>query len=117
VVFLISDFLDDGYLPALRSVNRRHDVVAVQITDERERALTESGLLMLEDAETGETRLVDTTSEAFRRAAATASEQQDKALLSGLRSAGIDVVRVDATRSVVDPLLAFFRMRERRQRR
>lgn len=117
VVFLISDFLDEGYLPALRSVNRRHDVVAVQITDERERAFPDSGLLMLEDAETGETRLVDTGSAAFRDAALATVSAQEKALLSSLRSAGIDVVRVDATRSVVDPLLAFFRMRERRQRR
>lgn len=117
VVFLISDFLDEGYLPALRSVHRRHDVVAVQITDSRERDLPDTGLLMLEDAETGETRLLDTGSAVVRAAAGSAVSAQDRALLSGLRSAGIDVMRIDATRSVVDPLLAFFRMRERRRRR
>lgn len=117
VVFLISDFLDEGYLPALRSVHRRHDVVAVQITDARERDLPDTGLLMLEDAETGETRLLDTESAAVRTAATSTVTAQDRALLSGLRSAGIDVMRIDATRSVVDPLLAFFRMRERRRRR
>ncbi|MBL9008454.1 MAG: DUF58 domain-containing protein [Myxococcales bacterium] len=117
VVFLISDFLDEGYLPALRSVNRRHDVVAVQITDDRERTLPAAGLLMLEDAETGEARLIDTGSPQVRQIASAAAQGQDAALLSSLRSAGIDVMRVDATRSVVDPLLAFFRMRERRQRR
>ncbi len=117
VVFLISDFLDEGYLPALRSVNRRHDVVAVQITDERERTLPAAGLLMLQDAETGEARLIDTGSPQVRQIASVVAQGQDAALLSSLRSAGIDVMRVDATRSVVDPLLAFFRMRERRQRR
>lgn len=117
VVFLVSDFLDEDYLPALRSVNRRHDVVAVWVGDEREQSFPDSGLVMLEDAETGETRLVDTGSAAFRDAASSVGSAREKTVVSSLRGAGIDVVRIDATRSVVDPLLAFFRMRERRQRR
>jgi uncharacterized protein (DUF58 family) len=51
VIFLISDFLDEGYLDAIRIVNRRHDVVCVHVTDERELAFTRAGLLTLEDAE------------------------------------------------------------------
>jgi uncharacterized protein (DUF58 family) len=117
VLFLISDFLDEGYLPALRSSNRRHDVVSVLMTDAREQEFLDSGLLTLEDAETGERRLVDTSSAAFRSAAAEAATARVKSLESSLRGAGIDLLRIDATRSVVEPLIAFFRMRERRQRR
>ncbi len=117
VLFLISDFLDEGYLPALRSANRRHDVVAVHITDARELFFEDSGLLSLEDAETGQKQLVDTGSAAFRKAMAEVAAARQKTLISQLRSAGIDLVHIDATRSVIDPLLAFFRMRERRQRR
>lgn len=117
VLFLISDFLDEGYLPALRSANRRHDVVSVLIADERELHMPNSGLLTLEDAESGERRLIDTGSAAFREAVEGAAAQRKKALETSLRGAGIDLVRIDATRSVVEPLLAFFRMRERRQRR
>jgi uncharacterized protein (DUF58 family) len=117
VLFLISDFIDEGYLPALRSTSRRHDVVSVLMTDERELVPGDCGLLTLRDAETGEQRLIDTSSVAFQKAAAEAGRARIKSLESSLRSAGIDLVRIDATRSVVDPLLAFFRMRERRQRR
>lgn len=117
VLFLISDFIDEGYLPALRSASRRHDVVSVLMTDERELTLGDCGLLTLQDAETGEQRLIDTSSAAFQKAAAEAGRARLKSLEGSLRSAGIDLVRIDATRSIVDPLLAFFRMRERRQRR
>lgn len=117
VVFLISDFLDEGYLPALRSVNRRHDVVAVLVGDEREADFPATGLLTLEDAETGATQTYDTSTPAFRAALAMGAAGRQKQLESSLRGAGIDLVRIQANRSVVDPLLAFFRMRERRQRR
>lgn len=117
VLFLISDFIDEGYLPALRSASRRHDVVSVLMTDERELQLGDCGLLTLKDAETGEQRLIDTSSAAFQKDATEAARARIKSLEGSLRSAGIDLVRIDATRSVVEPLLAFFRMRERRQRR
>ncbi len=117
VVFLISDFLDEGYLPALRSVNRRHDVVAVLVGDERESSFPRTGLLTLEDAETGATQTYDTSSAAFQEALTVAAAGRQRQLEAALRGAGIDLVRIDARRSVVDPLLAFFRMRERRQRR
>ncbi len=117
VLFLISDFLDEGYLDVLRSANRKHDVVAVRITDQRETAIENTGLLTLEDAETGERRLVDTQSEEFRAALEAHATARTDALNRDLRSSGIDVVTIDATRSVVDPLLAFFRMREKRIRR
>jgi uncharacterized protein (DUF58 family) len=117
VLFLISDFLDEGYLDVLRSANRKHDVVAVRITDQRETGIENTGLLTLEDAETGERHLVDTQSDEFRMALEAHARARTDALNRDLRSAGIDVVTIDAARSVVDPLLAFFRMREKRIRR
>src|SRR5215510_5489115 len=62
VMFLISDFLDVGYLPVLRHAHRKHDVVSVLITDPREAEMPPAGLVTLEDAETGRTRVVDTAS-------------------------------------------------------
>ncbi len=117
VLFLISDFLDDGYLDALRGANRKHDVVAVRVTDRRESEFQGAGLVMLEDAETGERRLVDTGSPALRAALAQDADARTEALHRRLRGSGIDVVSIDATGSVVEPLLAFFRMREKRIRR
>lgn len=117
VLFLVSDFIDEGYLPVLRSANRRHDVVAVRIVDRRERELEPAGLIALEDAETGATHLLDSRSARVRAALSRQADERAAALDSALRSSGIDAVEIDAAAPVIEPLLAFFRMRQRRLRR
>jgi uncharacterized protein (DUF58 family) len=117
ILFLISDFLDEDYLGALRTANRRHDVVAVQVSDQRETAAAGVGLVTLEDAESGQLRVVDTGSASFRARYGEHAARRAAALESELRAAGVDLMRIDAHRSVVDPLLAFFRMRQKRLRR
>jgi len=117
VLFLVSDFLDQDYLSALVAANRRHDVVCVHIGDERERALAPAGLITFEDAETGARQLVDTSSPVFQAAMAEASRAREAALAAELGAAGIDLIRIEANRPVIDPLLGFFRARERRLRR
>jgi len=117
VLFLISDFLDDGYLQVLRHANRKHDVVAALITDPREAEMPPAGLVTLEDAETGRLRLVDTRSASFRKELAARAKGRQDALRDQLRATGMDLVVFDASGSMVDPLLRFFRERERRLRR
>ena len=116
VLFLISDFLDDGYLQVLRHANRKHDVVAALITDPREADMPPTGLVTLEDAESGKTRLVDTRSRAFRDELAQRATTRRTSLSNQLRATGMDLVVFDASESMVDPLLRFFRERERRLR-
>jgi uncharacterized protein (DUF58 family) len=117
VLFLISDFLDDGYLQVLRHANRKHDVVAALITDPREATMPAAGLVTLEDAESGRTRLIDTRSEEFRRELAAGAERRARDLKDQLRATGMDLIVLDASASMVDPLLRFFRERERRLKR
>jgi uncharacterized protein (DUF58 family) len=117
VLFLISDFLDDGYIQVLRHANRKHDVVAALITDPREADMPPTGLVTLEDAESGTTRLVDTRSNAFRDELAQRAATRQQELKDQLRATGMDLVVFDAAGSMVDPLLRFFRERERRLRR
>jgi len=117
VLFLISDFLDDGYLQVLRHANRKHDVVASLITDPREADMPAAGLVTLEDAETGRLRLVDTRSPSFRSELAMRAKDRQDTLRDQLRATGMDLVVFDASDSMVDPLLRFFRERERRLRR
>jgi uncharacterized protein (DUF58 family) len=117
VLFLISDFLDDGYLQVLRHANRKHDVVAALITDPREAEMPPSGLVTLEDAESGRVRLVDTRSKTFRSELAQRASTRQTELRDQLRATGMDLVVFDAAGSMVDPLLRFFRERERRLRR
>jgi uncharacterized protein (DUF58 family) len=117
VCFVVSDFIDEGFEEALRAANRKHDVIAVLITDPREERIDDAGLIALEDAETGARRVVDTGSGAFRRVVAREGAGRVAALRARLAAAGIDLVHVDAAGSVVDPLVRFFRSRERRARR
>jgi uncharacterized protein (DUF58 family) len=117
ICFVVSDFYDEGYERALLAANRKHDVIAVLVSDPRELELPGIGLVALRDAETGATRLVDTASETFRQKVREDASERVRALERRFRSAGIDFVHVDAAGSVVDPLVRFFRMRERRARR
>jgi uncharacterized protein (DUF58 family) len=117
VCFVVSDFIDEGFEQALRTANRKHDVVAVLVTDRRELAIDDVGLIALEDPETGMRRVVDSGSAAFRDAVARGGAARISALRSRLAAAGIDLIHIDAAGSVVDPLVRFFRAREQRSRR
>jgi uncharacterized protein (DUF58 family) len=117
ICFVVSDFLDEGYEHALVTANQKHDVIAVLVTDPRELALPRIGLVALRDAETGRARIYDTGSAAFRDEVARSAASRVRDLEHRFRSAGIDFVHIDAAGSVVDPLVRFFRMRERRSRR
>jgi uncharacterized protein (DUF58 family) len=117
IVFLLSDFLDRGYERALKRTGRRHDLVAVRITDPREEELPAVGLLELEDAETGERLLLDTGSRQVREGFAAAARKRREEIVQLTRSAGIDLIEVTTEGNHLDALIRFFRLRERRLRR
>lgn len=117
ICFVVSDFLDDGFERAMVAANQRHDVIAVLVTDPNELAVPDVGLVTLRDAETGAARVVDTGSAAFRASMHEQSAARVERLHHRFASLGIDFVHVDAAGDVVDPLVRFFRMRERRGRR
>lgn len=116
VVFLISDFLDEGYERQLRLAARRHDLIAVTLADLREEELPSVGLLRLEDAETGREIVVDTSRRSVRRAFVKAARERREARAELLKRAGVDVVDVRTDHSYERPLLQFFRLRQRRFR-
>ncbi|MBW2715626.1 MAG: DUF58 domain-containing protein [Deltaproteobacteria bacterium] len=117
ICFVVSDFLDEGFERALVTANQRHDVIAVLVTDPRELSLPSVGLVTLRDAETGVSRVYDTASTAFREKVASESAARVRDLEHRLRSSGIDFIHIDAAGSIVEPLVRFFKMRERRSRR
>jgi uncharacterized protein (DUF58 family) len=116
-VFLLSDFLDHGYEKSLKRTGRRHDLVAVRITDPREEELPPIGLLELEDAETGERLLLDTNSRQVRAAYTESARRRREELRELTRQARVDLVEVTTDGSHLDSLIRFFRLRERRLRR
>jgi uncharacterized protein (DUF58 family) len=117
IVFLLSDFLDEDYERSLKRAGRRHDLVAVRITDPREEELPAVGLLELEDAETGACVLVDTSSRVVRAAHAEAAGRRREAVRQLTRAAGIDLIEVSTNGSHLDALIRFFKLRERRLKR
>jgi len=117
VCFVVSDFFDQDYLTAMRTANRKHDVIAVHVSDPRERDIPNVGLVTLRDPETGRHALYDTSSPGFRRSFQQAAEQHAVELQQRFRSSGIDFITIDPSGSVVDPLVKFFHARERRMRR
>ena len=117
VVFILSDFLDAGYETAFKRTGFRHDLVAVRLSDPRERELPNAGLVQLEDAETGEPLLLDTGSPAVRAAHTAAAVQHHAAFLQLARAARCDVIEAGTDGRHLDALTRFFRLRERRKRR
>jgi len=117
VVFVVSDFLTGGSPPPLELLARRHDVVALQLYDRRERELPDLGLVSLSDPETGNWRLVDTRRADIRDNFRRKAEEFDRSLQRHVLQSGGDLVRLETGRPYAEPLIGFFRRRERAQRR
>lgn len=113
VVFLVSDFLSSGFEAPLRVAARRHDCIAVRIADPRESSLPPSGLIELEDPETGESMVVDTSDATFRSHYQAAVSKREAGTTSFFRSTGIDLIPVSTGQDYVEPLVRFFRKREK----
>jgi uncharacterized protein (DUF58 family) len=114
VVFIVSDFQAEGFERPIRVLSRRHDVIAVSVVDPREVRLPDVGLVELEDAETGETVLVDTSSLAVRKAYERLGRERADRYRELFASMGVDQIEVMTDRDYVPGLVRFFRSRERR---
>ncbi|MEI6337938.1 MAG: DUF58 domain-containing protein [Verrucomicrobiota bacterium] len=117
VIFVISDFLDEGYEKALRVTNQKHDVIAVSIFDRRELELPDVGLIALEDAETGEVVEVDTSNRALREKFAAEAAEQRRLRQQWLKRTGLDVIEMETGKPYHIALKNFFLKRIRRARR
>ncbi|MDP7069844.1 MAG: DUF58 domain-containing protein [Phycisphaerales bacterium] len=112
--FLVSDFQDDGWEQAIRVVRRKHDLVAIDVGDQRESDLPNVGLLEVRDAETGELTLLDTSSRAVRSAWSAQSTEDEARRIGWMRRHRIDRLPLMTGESFVETLSAFFRRREAR---
>jgi uncharacterized protein (DUF58 family) len=117
LLFLFSDFLATGYEKALQRTGHRHDVVAVVVSDPREQEWPAVGLVELEDAETGEHVVIDTSNARFRAALAERQARRRQAFEQLARGHRIDLLEVTTAGQHLDALIRFFRRRERRLRR
>jgi len=114
VVFVVSDFADADYERALKVAARRHDVIGIEIVDPWESDLPKGGLLLLQDAETGERRWADFGDSRVRAAFADASSAARDGRRAAFRRARLDRVEISSSRPAHLPLARLFRRREGR---
>ena len=115
IVFLISDLFDSGYEQSLRTLARRHEVVAVTLVDPLDVALPDVGLVEVEDAERGERLLLDSSDRGVRRAYAQAARERAERRRTALASAAVDEVEVRLEEGYLEPLARYFRRRAARR--
>ncbi len=116
VVFLISDFLATGYEQALRIANKHHDMIAITISDPREREIPPLGLIEFEDAETGESLILDTYDEICRDEFARLFNLGKSGREKKFTSIDLDTIDLHTESPYEDALLRFFRARARKFR-
>jgi uncharacterized protein (DUF58 family) len=115
LMFVVSDFISTpGWEEPLARLAQRHDVVAVRLYDPMEMELPDIGLLVVQDAETGEQLFVDTHDRGFRRRFAAAATRREEALRAAFRVAGVDALELSTDSDLVDAVLRFADLRKRR---
>ena len=114
VVFVLSDFFDSDYVDSLRTLARRHDVIALALVDPMDLELPDFGIVRFASAEGAATQVVDTGSLALRRDYAAAATDHAAERQHTLAMAGVDEVEIRLDEDLVAPIARYFRMREMR---
>ena len=117
LVFVVSDFFSvPGWEQKLGQLAQRHEIVAVRLHDPLESNLPDIGMLVVQDAETGEQIFVDTHDRGFRKRFAAAAQKREAQLRAGFANAGIDALELSTDDDLVDAIRRFADMRKRRSR-
>ena len=115
LVFIVSDFISvPGWSEPLAHLAQRHEILAVRLYDPLEMDLPDLGLLVVQDAETGEQVFVDTHDRGFRKRFAAAAERREKALRAAFGGAGVDALELSTDDDLADTILRFADLRRRR---
>lgn len=115
IVFLVSDMQDRNWQKPLQIANRRHDVVAVSTNDNAETELPKAGLMRIENPETGETRVIDTSSKRIRRMWKQLANESQIAIEQTLRRSKVDQIKLRTGEPFTKALRQFFQNREARR--
>ena len=115
IVFVVSDFIAaPGWDVPLGQLASRHDVIAVRLYDPLEMDLPDLGLIVMQDAETGEQVVVDTQARGFRHRFATAARRREAELRDGLARAGVDTLELATEDDLAETVTRFAQLRKRR---
>jgi uncharacterized protein (DUF58 family) len=114
VTFVISDFFAKDFKKPLSIANKKHDVVAITITDQREKELPNAGIIELTDAETGAIFLVDTANPKLRNVYQAKSHKMAEERARTFGQINVDHIDISTDKPYIEELVKFFRMRKRR---
>ena len=114
IAFLISDFQATNYETNLKLAKQKHDLVAISISDPREKDLPKIGLINLRDSESGETLLVDTNDREMTKLLTSYEREKRGKFKKLFRSVGVDTIEIDTAGSLVEPIIRYFKIREKR---
>ncbi len=117
LVFVISDFISQpGWERPLSLLNRRHEVLAIRLTDPSETKLPDIGPVIMQDAETGEQLYVDTHDAGFRKRFEQAAQQREQQLSDSFKHAGVDVLPLSTTDDLIAAIIRFAAIRQKRRK-
>jgi uncharacterized protein (DUF58 family) len=116
IIFILSDFITTEYEYSLRILSRKHDVVAVKINDPAELALTDSGILNLQDPETGDIITINTSNKKLRKLYKETIERQSDELSDTFKRMNVDLVCLHTNKPYIYDLMKFFKARTKRRK-
>jgi len=117
LIFIISDFISEpGWEKPLSLLNQRHEVLAIRLWDPREVQLPDIGVVMMEDAETGEQLYVDTHDRKFRQRFYEAAQRREAALNESFKRAGVDALSLSTEEDLVRAIVRFAQQRKQRRK-
>ena len=114
VCFILSDFMDTNFDKSLKIARNKHDIIALRIHDEREETLPNVGLIKVEDAESGQTRWMDSSNKQVRTNYNNNYREFEKELKQTLQSSGVDHIDIKTGKDYIKPLMSFFKNRGKR---
>lgn len=115
IAFLVSDFIDDNpYKDALNIAGKRHDLVGIHISDPREKALSDIGLIKVKDAESGKSAWLNTSSSRVRKAYKERYDKHHADFKNRFRKSGCDTIEINTAEPYNKQLMNFFKRREAR---
>ena len=114
IAFLISDFQATNYETNVKLARQKHDLIAISISDPRERDLPKIGLINLRDSESGETLLIDTDDREMTKLLTSYEREKRGKFKKLFRSIGVDTIEIDTDGSLVEPIIRYFKIREKR---
>ena len=114
IIFLLSDFWDDSFYQSMKRLNKKHDLINIQILDDSERIMPNIGLIKMHDAENQNTTWIDTSDNRNREKISALLLSKENYILTYCKQNNIDIITINTRVGYFDPLVHFFNSRFRR---